>query len=268
MIEFAGGKVVVLQFSNMCWSKHLAKSRQMTLYFCVGILETRNRLHSATLRSHQLVLYPRNALHLISVLNLKTLSQSNHQLQTTWIFYFTKKLWGTSKVQSPDHPKGVGSNHKVVPLPSNKNTTAAKLSHVSHGVLFPFHPKMHWTWSSHWLLQRWDVWQWSARLYVVRKTLETEKELGGFWWFGFSEKRFKGHSTKKKGPFQTKMWGQKLLFSSFSGEKHVWCNMFLIFWTDHGLGEGDGPPAVSLLRVHMTWDDFRWIVSVDVFFLS
>ena len=37
MIEFAGGKVVVLQFSNTCWSKQLAIWRQMAPYFCFGI---------------------------------------------------------------------------------------------------------------------------------------------------------------------------------------------------------------------------------------
>lgn len=89
MIEFAGGKVVVIQFSNMCWSKRLAKSRQIAPCFCVGILHKPNRLHSASLRSHQLVLYPRNTLQFVTVLNLKTLSQSPAANCTDFLLHFS-----------------------------------------------------------------------------------------------------------------------------------------------------------------------------------
>ena len=73
---------------------------------------------------------------------------------------------------------------------------------------------MHWTWSSHWLLQRWDIRQWSARLYVVRKTLETENELGGFWWFGFSEK-IRVIPQKRRVPSKQKCGDKNHLFPVF-----------------------------------------------------
>ena len=161
------------------------------------------------------------------------------------------------------HQKAFQKKAPKTIFPSSKNTTAAKLSHVSHGVLF-FIPRCTelgapigcckgGTYDNEVPASTWSGKPWKPK-----------KSSALFGDSGFLKKN-KSHSTKKKGPLQTNMWGQKLLFYSFPGAKHVWCNMFLLFWTDHGLGEADGPPAVSLLRVHMTWDGFWWIVSVDVF---
>ena len=159
--------------------------------------------------------------HLAGKMSTKTFWMklpSNRHLQQIFSW---KDFWNT-----PTAPKIISPHHlpiikKHIKKKTPKTTPSFKQKHNCRKT-FPcltwssfFHPKMHWTWSSHWLLQRWDIRQWSARLYVVRKTLETEKELCSFWWFRFSEKK-KESFHKKEGSPPNKNVGTKTTFFQFS----------------------------------------------------
>lgn len=157
---------------------------------------------------------------------------SNRHLQQIFSW---KDFWNTPAAPKHFLPSSPSQHQKTFQKKTPKTTLSFKQKHNCRKT-FPcltwssfFHPKMHWTWSSHWLLQRWDIRQWSARLYAVRKTLETEKELGGFWWFGISEKTVRVIPQKRRVPSKQTCGDKNYCFPVFPVKNTFGVTCFLFF---------------------------------------